>query len=162
MSSPQESVSGPPPLRPFGLVLHHDGRWSHEGQPLLNRKIRELFDRSVVYLPTESKFIVKVGQFRGQIEIEEAGFFVREIDLSEGQVRLSDGSSEPLVLNTLEVSPLDGALLCGVKQTLFAKGLKARFSHSAQSEFLGAAEEAEEGEGWVVEMAGRRERIPEL
>ena len=26
---------GAPPLRPFGLVLHHDGRWSHEGQPIL-------------------------------------------------------------------------------------------------------------------------------
>nr|NIW35710.1 hypothetical protein [Gemmatimonadota bacterium] len=41
------------PLRPFGLVLHHDGRWTHEGQPILNRKIREVFDRSVRFLPDE-------------------------------------------------------------------------------------------------------------
>ena len=162
MSSPEEPVSGPPPLRPFGLVLHHDGRWSHEGQPLLNRKIRELFDRSVVYLPVENKFVVKLGHFRGEIEVEEAGFFVREVDLSEGQVRLSDGNSEPLILSTLEVSPLDGALLCAVKRPLLAEGLRARFSHSAQAEFLGAALEAEDGEGWVVEMAGRKGRIPDL
>ena len=76
----------PPPLRPFGLVLHHDGRWTHEEHPILNRKMRELFDRSVVYLPTEDKFIVKLGHFRGEIEIEEAGFFVKAVDLAESQV----------------------------------------------------------------------------
>ena len=29
-------AGGPPPLRPFGLVLHHDGRWTHEGIPIQN------------------------------------------------------------------------------------------------------------------------------
>ena len=77
---------GPPPLSLFGLVLHHDGRWSHEGQPILNRKLREKFDRSVVYLSAEAKYVVQVGHFRGQIDIEEAGFFVRSVDLEQGEI----------------------------------------------------------------------------
>jgi hypothetical protein len=43
--------AGAPPLRTFGLVLHHDGRWSHEGVPILNPRLRAAFDRSVRFLP---------------------------------------------------------------------------------------------------------------
>ena len=68
--------AGPPPLQPFGLRLHHDGRWSHEGQPILNRRLREHFDKSVRYLPDEGKFVVTLRAFRGEIEVEEAAFFV--------------------------------------------------------------------------------------
>ena len=71
-------IAGPPPLRPFGLVLHHDGSWTHEGQPILNRRIREKFDGSVRYLPEQGKYVVQIGRFRGEIEVEEAGFFVRD------------------------------------------------------------------------------------
>ena len=39
MSDPL-GTAGPPPLRPFGLVLHHDGRFTHEGEPILNRRLR--------------------------------------------------------------------------------------------------------------------------
>ena len=52
----------PPPLTPFGLVLHHDGRWTHEGQPVLHRRMREHFDRSVQYLASEQKFVVTLRQ----------------------------------------------------------------------------------------------------
>ena len=73
-------TAGPPPLAPFGLVLRHDGSWMHEGEPFLNRKLRALFDRSVRYVPEEGKFVVQVNQFRGEIEVEEAGFFIRVFD----------------------------------------------------------------------------------
>ena len=66
----------PPPLRPFGLVLHHDGRWSHEGQPIRNRRLREHFDRHVGFLAEEGKFVVSLRHFRAEIEVEEAAFFV--------------------------------------------------------------------------------------
>jgi hypothetical protein len=75
-----EGSAGPPPLRPFGLVLHRDGSWTHRGRPIENRRIREKFDRSVRYLPEERKYVVQVGRFRGEIEVEEAGFFVRDVD----------------------------------------------------------------------------------
>ena len=82
---PQPQPPGPPPLRPFGLVLHHDGRFSHEGEPIRHRKLREHFERSVEYLADEQKFIVRLGHFRGQIEVEEAGFFVRTVELESAR-----------------------------------------------------------------------------
>ena len=153
-------MPGPPPLRPFGLVLHHDGRWSHEGQPIRNRRLREHFDRAVVYLPEEAKYVVTLRHFRGEIEVEEAGFFVRAIDLERGLVQLSDRTEEPLDVGSLRTSPRDGALLCTVKRSLEPGGLAARFLHSAQAELLQAAEDTPDGP--VLRLAGRPVPLPEL
>ena len=133
--------SGPPPLAPFGLVLHHDGRFIHEGEPIRHQKLREHFDRSVEYLPGEGKFIVRLGHFRGQIEVEEAGFFVRSVDIATGEIALSDGTRERLGVPSLSLSPIDGALMCRVKRVLVSEGLLARFMPAAQSELLLAVEE---------------------
>ena len=158
MSAPP---AGPPPLRPFGLVLHRDGTMRHEGQPIRNRKLRELFDRSVVYLPEEGKYVVRVAHFRGQIEVEEAGFFVREVDLAQGTLRLSDGSEERLDPRTLRASSLDAdALLCTVKRELVPDGLPARFTHGAQAELLDAVEER--GAGLMLRICGALVPLPEL
>ena len=152
--------AGPPPLRPFGLVLHHDGRWTHEGEPILNRRIREKFDRSVHYLPEQGKYVVQVGRFRGEIEVEEAGFFVRDVDLAQGGVILSDGSRDAFDLESLRVSELDGAYLCTVKCDLAPGGLPARFTHAAQAELLAAVEESDDGP--VIRLEGRLRPMPPL
>jgi hypothetical protein len=152
----------PPPLAPFGLVLHHDGRWTHEGQPILHRRLREHFDRSVKYLPDERKFVVTLRHFRGEIVVEEAAFFVRAIDLASGEIALSDGTREPLDVASLHLSPRDGALLCRVKRTLAADGLLARFLHGPQAELLAALEPEAAGDGYLLAIGGRRERVPEL
>ena len=143
------SAGGPPPLRPFGLVLHHDGRWTHEGFPILNRKLRAKFDRSVRYLPDEAKYVVQVGRFRGQIEVEEAAFFVRGFDFEAGTLWLSDGSVEGFDPGSLRASEIDGAWLCSVKRDLRAEGLPARLTHAAQAELLNAV--SEEGGRFFVE-----------
>jgi len=152
--------SAPPPLTPFGLVLHHDGRFTHEGAPIRNRLLREHFDRSVEYLPGEAKYIVRLKHFRGQVEVEEAGFFVRSIDLATGEVSLSDGSREKLDVSTLSGSPIDGALLCRIKRDRVFGGLPARFTHSAQAEFLQAVEP--EGGHYVVSIGNGRAICPEF
>jgi hypothetical protein len=149
---------GPPPLVPFGLILHHDGSWTHEGQPLVNRKLRERFDRSVRYLPDEGKYVVEVGRFRGEIEVEEAGFFVRLLDTDAGTIALSDGSSELLDVESLGVSGLDGALLCIVKRELREGGLLARFQHAAHAELLNAVGD----DGETLKIGGRSTRLPDL
>jgi hypothetical protein len=149
-----------PPLRPFGLVLHHDGSWTHEGRPLRNRKLRALFDRSVRYLPKEGKYVVQVQQYRGEIEVEEAGFFVRGFDAAAGAISLSDGSEEALDVSTLRVSERDGALLCRVKGDLVDGGLLARFHHAAQAEFMNAVEASEAGS--AVRIAGALQPLPPL
>jgi hypothetical protein len=154
------AAGGPPPLAPFGLVLHHDGRWSHEGHPIRHARLREAFDRSVRFLPAERKFVVQLGRFRGEIEVEEAAFFVREVDLASGTVRLSDGSSEPLDAASLRTSPRDGALLCTVKRSLAPEGLAARFQPAAQAELLLGIEEGPAGP--AVRLAGALRSLPPL
>jgi hypothetical protein len=135
-----------PPLRSFGLVLHSDGRFTHEGEPIRNRKLRAAFERSVRYLPDERTYVVQLGRFRGVVDVEEAGFFVRSVDLARGAVRLSDGSEEPLDPASLRLSPLgDGALLCTVKRALAPSGLPARFERGAQAELLLGVEETSDG-----------------
>jgi hypothetical protein len=134
-----------PPLAPFGLRLHHDGRWSHLGEPIRNRRLREHFDKSVVYLPDERKFVVTLRQFRGEIEVEEAAFFVRAFDAASGRIMLSDRSEEILEPASLALSPRDGALLCRVKRGLAPEGLLARFSHGAHAELMQAVEETPAG-----------------
>jgi hypothetical protein len=151
---------GPPHLAPFGLVLHHDGSWSHEGQPLTNRKLRALFDRSVRYLPEEGTYVVQVQRYRGEIEVEEAGFFVRSFDPATGAIALSDGSEESLAVASLGTSERDGALLCRVKRELVAGGLLARFQHAAQSEFMNAVEAG--SAGTAVRIAGALQPLPPL
>ena len=141
-------------------MLHHDGRWSHEGQPILHRRLREHFDRNVAYLADEQKFIVTLRHFRGEIVVEEAAFFVRAIDLASGELALSDRTREPLDVASLHLSPRDGALLCRVKRALAREGLLARFTHSAQAELLAAIEP--DGAGFTLALGGRRERVPEL
>jgi hypothetical protein len=159
---------GPPPLRPFGLVLHHDGSWTHEGQPIRNRKLREAFDHSVRYLPDEPNsvtgkpglFVVQLGRFRGQIDVEEAGLFVREYDPPTGGLVLSDRSECALEVDSLHPSPRDGALLCRVKRDLVPDGLLARFCHAAQAELLHAVVEGESGLALCFD--GKQHPLPDL
>jgi hypothetical protein len=153
-------VPGPPPLRPFGLVLHRDGSWTHEGVPLRNARLRAAFDRSVRFLPEPGVYVVQLGHFRGQIEVEEAGFFVREFDAASGRIRLSDGSAEPLDPMSVRASPWDGALVCQVKRELVSGGLPARFQRSAQADLLLAVETGPTG--LRLRIGGVAHPFPEL
>jgi len=151
---------GPPPLRPFGLVLHHDGSWTHEGLPIRHPGLRRRFDRAVRYLPEEGVYVVQVGRYRGQIEVEEAAFFVRDLDLATGRVHLSDGSEAPLEPASLRLSPRDGALLCTVKRELVPGGLPARFRQAVHAELLAAVEEERGGLG--LRAGGAWHALPPL
>jgi hypothetical protein len=155
-------VSGPPPLRSLGLVLHRDGRFLHEGAPVTNRRLRAAFDRGVRWLPAEGKYVVTLGHFRGQVDVEEAGFFVRSLDLARGTIALSDRTEEALDAASLRASALDpDVLLCTVKRALTPYGVPARFERGAQAELLAALEQGEDG-GWVLPIVGRRVALSRL
>jgi hypothetical protein len=147
-------------LRPFGLVLHRDGRWTHEGAPVKHPKLRAAFDRGVRWLPDERKYVVQLGRFRGQIEVEEAAFFVRSVDLARGSVTLSDGSEDALEPASLRTSPADGALLCTVKRALEPGGLPARFTPAAHAELLAGVEDGPDGP--ALRVAGALRPLPGL
>lgn len=159
---PEPARRGPPPLRPFGLVLHHDGRWSHEGFPILHPRLRAHFDRSVRFLPEEGeggKYVVTLRHFRGEVQVEEAGFFVRRFDAEDGTLHLSDGTRERLDPASLRPSPRDGALLCTVKRDLVPQGLPARFERGAHAALLQAVEV--QGEALVLRLGAERVPLPE-
>jgi hypothetical protein len=111
-------------------------------------------------VPQAKKYVVQIGHFRGEIEVEEAGFFVRSVELARGTVRLSDGSDAPLEVASLASSAIDNALICRVKRELAPEGLPARFMHAAQAELLNAVED--EAGAHVLEVAGERAMLPEL
>ena len=148
----------PPPLEPFGLVLHHDGTWSHDRQPVTNRRLRERFDRAVRFLPEEGKYVVQISRFRGEIEIEEAGFFVRSFDEKTGVISLSDGSRELLDVASLRISQIDGALLCKVKREVVPDGLTARFRHSSHADLMNAID----ADGGALQVGDKRHSLPDL
>ena len=143
-------------------MLHHDGRWTHEGHPITHAKLREHFDRSVAFLPAEGdsgKYVVTLRHFRGEVIVEEAGFFVRDFEPSSGRISLSDRSEEVLDAATLDASPRDGALRCRVKFDLASDGLLARFDHAAQADLLHAVEEHAGGFG--LRFGGAWHPIPD-
>jgi len=161
-------------LSPFGLVLHHDGSWTHEGHPIRHAKLRAHFDRSVRYLPEERKYVVTLRHFRGEIAVEEAAFFVRAFEPGSGRIALSDKSEETLDPATLAPSPIDGALLCRVKRALAPQvarsepkaneahraGLLARFTHAAQAELLHAVDASPTG--MRLRVGGEWHQLPDL
>ncbi len=111
------------------------------------------------YLPDEDTYVVQVGRFRGQIVLEEAGFFVRDLDLANGTIALSDGTEEGLDPSTLRPSALDPeALLCTVKRDLTPRGVPARFERGAQAELLLAVEATPTG--YAVRLAGALRALP--
>lgn len=161
MSGDPGSHGGPPPLRSLGLVLTRDGRFLHEGHPVTNRRLRAAFDRGVRWLPSEGKYVVMVGSFRGQLDVEEAGFFVRSVDLAAGRVALSDGTQDRLEPASLRTSALDrDVVLCTVKRDMTSYGVPARFTRSAQAELLAAVEE--EANARVLRVAGVDHLLPDL
>ncbi len=153
---------GPPPLRPFGLVLHHDGRFTHEGQPIRHPRLRRHFEGHVAWLPEQRVFVVHLGRFRGLLEVEEAAFFVRTVDLRRGTLRLRDGAEEPLRPQTLSLSPRDGALLCRIRPELAPAedGLLARFDRGPQAELFAAVEEGPAGFALRLGPPGAPRRVP--
>ena len=141
-------------------MLHHDGSWTHEGEPIRHAKLRAHFDRSVVYLPEERKYVVTLRHFRGEITVEEAAFFVRAFEPETARISLSDRSDELLDPATLTVSAIDGALLCRVKRALAPEGLLARFTTAAQADLLHAVDAAPSG--MRLRVGGEWRALPEI
>lgn len=142
-------------------MLHRDGRFTHDGEPVRNRKLRAAFDRGVVYLPAEGKYVVTLGHFRGQVDVEEAGFFVRSVDLDAATVLLSDGSVDALEPASLRASAFDtDVILCTVKRSLTPWGVPARFLRDAQGALLAAVEER--ADGIALRVAGALHPLPSL
>ncbi len=115
-------------------MLRRDGSFVHEGQRVTHPRLHRAFLRGVRFLDDEGVFVVQLGRFRGQIEVEDTPYFVVAYDPDLGTIDLSDGTREPLAPDTLRVDP-DEALRCRVKGRF-----QARFTHAGQAHLLDAVE----------------------
>ncbi len=146
------ALTGPPPLRPFGLILRRDGRFKHEGVEVTHAKLHQVFLSGVRYAEEEGVFIVQLGRFRGQIEVEDTPYWVTSFDALDGTVRLTDQSEEPLAVASLGFDE-DGVLRCRVKERF-----SARFERGAQAELLQAIHQ-DSTVNWL-QLAGKRVQLP--
>ncbi|MEE9279293.1 MAG: hypothetical protein V3V67_03885 [Myxococcota bacterium] len=142
--------SGAPPLRPSGLVLRRDMTFWHDGVQVTHPKLYRAFLRGVEFAEEEGIFVVRVGQFRGQIEVEDTPYWVVAYDPEPGNLTLTDETEEPLRPETLSIDP-DEVVRCTVKGRF-----PARFTREGQSELLesldleGAEPAVRIGERWVA------------
>ncbi|MFW5968001.1 MAG: hypothetical protein ACOCV2_10810 [Persicimonas sp.] len=138
------------------IRLDATGKWTHEGLDFENPKIIDLFSRSVDRTPGGT-WVLEIGRFTYPITVEDAGFFVERIDLSQSPplLSLSDDTTEELDPNTLAYEP-EGRLYCTVKDGEF----RARFKRPA---YYALAERFVEEDGEVaVELGGERYVIAEM
>jgi len=115
-------------------VLRAAGHFEHDGQRITHPGLHAAFLRGVRFVDDPGVFVVQVGHFRGQIEVEDTPWWVVLYDSDTGEIELTDRTREPLRSETL-VPDADGALRCGVKER-FA----ARFTHAGQALLLDAAD----------------------
>ena len=106
----------------------------HEGQKVTHPGLYRAFLRGVRFLDAEGVFVVQIGHFRAEIDVEDVPFWVVAYDEASGEIELTDRSAEPLDASSLTLDP-DGAIRCRVKGR-FA----ARFTHAAQAHLLDAAD----------------------
>jgi hypothetical protein len=112
-------------------------------------RIHRALLRGVRWAGESLGFIVQIGHFRGQIDVEDTAWFVTAYDPEQGTIDLTDGSSEPLEAASLGFDA-DGVLRCRVKGRF-----PARFTHAGQAHLLDALEVREDvaylraGSDWV-------------
>jgi hypothetical protein len=121
------------------LVLRRDMSFWHEGQPVSHPKLYAAFLRGVRYLEEEGVFVVQLGHFRGQIEVEDTPFWVVAYDPDKGEIQLTDETCELLRADTVRADP-DDVLRCTVKGRF-----PARFTHAGQAHLLDAVESTDAG-----------------
>ncbi len=111
------------------IVLDRSGGWHHEGAPVEHEGLARGLASWVRRHPDDGRYILSNGYDWCYFAVECAPFFVASVWADHGQahVRLTDGSVEPLLLESLVVDE-DGVCGCKVRDGAF----DARFTRGAQ------------------------------
>jgi len=114
------------------LKLSATGEWWHKGQPFENRKLIELFNRSIVWDESAKRYLLKIGSNLASFVYEDTAYFVLSLNdkHTPWSLILSDQSEEPLVPSSLTLGE-DNQVYCRVKGTH-----NARFSRAAHQQLL--------------------------
>jgi hypothetical protein len=134
-----------PPTGFYAIESHRirfgrDGEWYSDDERIANRRIADLFSRSVRRSP-QGGFVLQMGDEQATVEIEDTPFVVRQIDGDREHgftLILNDGTREPLDPGTLR-SGLDNAFYCRVKNGEYdARLLRPAHYALAQSVRMGS------------------------
>ena len=97
------------------ISFGHDGRWYADGEPIVNRRIADLFSRHLQRQP-DGTYVIRMADEWAPVEIEDTAYVVRSAAVTEDGVvlELNDLTTELLDPATLEVGDAE-VLYCRVK-----------------------------------------------
>lgn len=136
------------------ITLDDEGRWWHEGDPIDNPRIADLFHRSIERT-AGGTYVLHIAPFTYPIEVKDTPYFVRyfALDGETPRIRLSDGSEEVLDVKSLRYVAGRG-FYCQVKSNDKGGTFSARFNRPA---YYALAEHLEEdGGGYVLVLGNTR------
>lgn len=136
-------------LPPCQIQVTAEGELFHNGAPMIHPGILELIYESVHL--EDGVYLLRVGKQSCQLEVEDTFHVVKSADLGAEAVTLAlnDGSRQALDPASLWLNAA-GVLYCRVKEGAFP----ARFLRQAYYQI--AEGFVEDGEGFALELAGRR------
>lgn len=139
------------------IRIDADGRVWHEGERVAHPGLERALASWVDYDDAAGRYVLRNALDWCWVAVDHTPLVVRAVHVGgEGvAVTLSDGSREPLRLDTLRVAP-DGATYAYVR----GGTLLARFDRAAAFALLQHAEP--EGEGYVLALAGGRSPVGTL
>ena len=140
---------------PDEIFLDKEGRWFHNGQPFLNEKIIDFFNKSI-NVTADGQYVIHYSNFTYPIRVEDTPLFVTGVRF-EGFgsferifINLSDGECEELNINTLYYGA-NNALYCRVKNGK----MPARFMRSPSFYILERLEEEQDG-SYSLRLCGQK------
>jgi len=153
-SGPELNPAGPSPVL---LTLDREGRWFHEGLPILHAGLVSLLNRHLV-VDADGTVEVRVPNEgfveRAVVTVAELPYYVTAVSLGPAPVvRLNDESSEPLDPAGVWLVG-DDRLYCRVKGGRFP----ARFLRDAYLALASCFEDS--ADGWVLALGGTRVPVP--
>jgi uncharacterized protein len=141
-------------IPPCFIFIDKEGRWFHKGAEMIRREIiRFFYDH--MELDGSGRHLIRWGEERCFLEVQDTAFVVRKVDLQEKdgaqefRLSLSDDSHEALVPETLFVGE-ENVLYCKVKLGKFP----ARFHRPAYYQLAGFM--AEDGGRFYLPLNGKK------
>jgi hypothetical protein len=137
------------------IRINTEGEWFFNGAPIVNRRVLELFNASI-QPDARGGYCLHIGEETSPLTVEDTPYVVthieREPDAGRFVIRLSDGASEELCLDTLYLAA-DNVPYCRVKSGRFSARFK-RAPYYALAAFI-----EQEGERFFVQLNGSRHYI---
>lgn len=126
------------------ISFRADGRWYADDEPILHKKLAQLFSRYLRRKPAGGYEIWIDERYHADVEVEDTAYVITGVDVDPHDdlyVELNDGSTERLDAAGLQVGDQD-VLYCGVKRGTE----RARFLRAAYNQLASRIEQNESGD----------------